>query len=860
MQIKEVTCEYRLNPIGLGALAPRFGWVIDTAAERDVRQTAYHIQVAVESKDWESAIWDTGWVHSDQSVHVEYSGPALQSGTRYRVRVRIQDNHGRTSEWQEAFWMTGKLSPSDWSASWIAGDTKDSAISMLRHTFQVKAPVTSATIFATALGLYELELNGSKVTEDLFTPGWTSYKERLQTQTYDITAMIQVGENAIGALLADGWYSGGLGWRNLNARHGDQRAFLLELELTYADGSSETIKSDGQWLYQNGPILYSHIYHGETYDARLERTGWSEIHFESSDWLPVTLITQDNNILVPQENVPTRITEEVHPVALIHTPNGDTVIDFGQNMVGWVEFTVEGSQGDEIVLQHAEVLDKEGNFYIDNLRSAKQEVRYICKGGGSETYHPRFTFQGFRYVKVVSYPGEIGLDRFVGKVIHSDMPVTGSFECSNPMVNQLQRNIVWGQRGNFLDVPTDCPQRDERLGWTGDAQVFIRTAAFNMHVPSFFTKWLRDLKADQRPDGGVPFVIPDVPNLINAKDHSSSAWGDAAVIIPWTLYLCYGDKRILQEQFSSMKSWVDYIHSQGDDPLLWNSGFHFGDWLALDAKQDSYTGSTPKELIATAFFAYSAQLVSKAAAVLGYSVEAQQYEELYLQVAERFRYEFVTISGRIASPTQTAHVLPLMFNLVTGETRQRVVRDLAELIRGAGNKLTTGFVGTPYLCHVLSENGELELAYKLLLQEEFPSWLFSILQGATTIWEHWDGIKQDGTFWSMDMNSFNHYAYGSIGDWMYKVIAGIDIDEENPGYKKIRIHPRPGGGISYAKASYHSLYGTIQVSWNISEAGVMTLDVTIPPNTSADVILPKQNAEGETQHLASGSYQFVYEY
>ncbi len=882
MLISHVTVEYRTNPIGLGVQRPRFSWRIE-AVERNVKQLAYHIQTSVEDSGWGHESWDSGWVQSDQSVLVEYDGPALQSGTRYRVRIRIQDHQGRTSEWNDsAWWMTGKLDLADWAEpQWIAASVESDASPMLRRSFHATKPIAGAIVFVSALGLYELELNGTRVGNDLFTPGWTSYENRLQTQTYDVTNQVHEGENVLGALLANGWYKGYLGWKNGNEHYGNRRALLLELELRYRDGSVERVVSDSQWSWQTSAIQYAELYHGETYDARLERPGWSNPGYSASDWLPVDLIERDKHILVPQENMPCRVTKEIHPQQFMIAPNGDRILDFGQNMVGWVQFTVEAGQpGDEVILEHAEVLDSDGNFYTANLRSARQTIRYMCKGLQSETWQPRFTFQGFRYVRVVRYPGELRTSCFLGKVIHSDLEQTGSFACSNPLVNQLQLNIVWGQRGNFLDVPTDCPQRDERLGWTGDAQVFIRTAAFNMQVAPFFTKWLRDLKAEQRPDGGVPHFIPDVPGL--DRNHSSAAWGDAAVICPWTMYLSYGDKRLLAEQYHSMKSWVDYIHSQGDDPLLWNTGIHFGDWLAMDAMEGTRVGFTPSDLIATSFYAYSTSIVSKAAAVLGRHEEAAEYAKLHQLIAARFRHEFVTPSGRIAAPTQTAHVLPLMFGLVEGDSKRRIASDLARMIRDNGDKLTTGFVGTPYLCYVLSENGELELAYKLLQQEQFPSWLFSIRMGATTIWEHWDSIKEDGSFWSDSMNSCNHYAYGAVGEWMYRVVAGIDLDEGEPGYKRIRIQPRPGGGLTYANAEYVSMYGAIRSSWKLQE-GRLYVDMTIPPNTSAIVVLPHARLEQVTEsgvdvtdvqgltqpiqgdnytrfELASGTYSFRYPY
>ncbi|MBP1989217.1 alpha-L-rhamnosidase [Paenibacillus eucommiae] len=883
LSVENLRCEYLNNPLGIGVTRPRLSWQL-AAEGKGVNQAAYQIQVSKADETFASLHWDSGKVSSNQSIHITYEGPATESRTRYYYRVKVWEQGGSLSDWSEtAYWETGIIKPEEWTADWItcdlaAHDRLPDASHMLRRSFVLSSNIKSARIYATALGLYELELNGTRVGDEQFAPGWTSYKTRLQTQTYDVTSQLHEGENALGALLGNGWYKGNLAWENQHDYYGKERALLVELHVCYENGESTVIRSDEAWKAETGPILMSEIYHGETYDARLERKDWSTAGYKDSAWLPVSLLDKDKSNLLPQENVPVRILHELSPVELIHTPAGETVLDFGQNMVGWVAFRIRGAEGSEVSLQHAEVLDHEGNFYIENLRAAKQTNRYTLSGNGEESYEPRFTFQGFRYVKLEGFPEDLSLDDFTGKVIYSDMENTGHFECSDERINQLQRNIVWGQRGNFLDVPTDCPQRDERLGWTGDAQVFIRTASFNMNSASFFTKWLRDLQADQFPDGGVPSVVPDV--LPNSEAANSSAWGDAAVICPWTIYLCYGDVRILEDQYESMKAWVEYIRSQGSNEYLWNTGFHYGDWLGLDAKEGSYIGATPSDFIATSFFAYSAHLLSRAAEVLGFEQDAIHYQQLSKRVAEELNREFITPSGRLAAPNQTAHALALQFNLVEGAVKERVSATLAQMVADNGFHLTTGFVGTPYLCHALTQNGYNETAYRLVLQEEYPSWLYSVSKGATTIWEHWDGIKPDGSFWSKDMNSFNHYAYGAVGDWLYQVVAGIDLDEANPGYKHSIIHPRPTDGISFAKASLETLYGELSTDWKI-EDGRFKLAVRIPHNTTATVILNgasfselteqgqaadqldgvidrKEHAEGVTLHLQSGTYSFEY--
>ncbi|BBI33958.1 alpha-L-rhamnosidase [Cohnella abietis] len=879
--LSDLRCEYRVNPVGIGVRIPRFSWKL-TGTGRGIKQSNYQIQVSDGDPLFQSLTWDSGQVQSDQSVHIQYEGKPLKSRTVYHYRVRVWDSQGRESDWIAALWETGIMDSAEWTAQWITCDLERNnrspeASQMLRKTFEAGESLLSARIYATALGIYELELNGERLNENKFSPGWTSYHKRLQTQTFDVTDTVRRGKNAIGIMLADGWYKGRIGGHPNNF-YGDQRAALLELHLIYEDGKQEVIITDDSWRVDTGPILMASIYDGETYDARLEKDGWSSSSYEDSNWLPVSILDHGMQMLIPQENVPTRVMRELKPIALLRTPAGEDILDFGQNMVGWVSYSVKAPEGTIIELAHSEVLDRDGNLYTDNLRSAKQTTRYVCRGGVIEYYEPRFSFQGFRYVKVTGYPGEMSLEAFTAHVIYSALDETGVFECSDESINKLQSNIVWGQRGNFLELPTDCPQRDERLGYTGDAQVFIRTAAFNMDVASFFTKWLRDLKADQLPNGGVSNTVPDT--LPGWDLHSAAGWGDAAVICPWTLYLCYGDKRLLEEQYDSMRLWVEFIRNLGDHEFLWNSGFQFGDWLALDAPAGSYAGATPKDFIATAFYAHSTDLLVRAAQVLGYEEDVAKYTELRKKVVEHFNLEFVSKNGRLVSPTQTAHVLALSFGLVEDTVRTRVEQSLIELLEQSDNKLTTGFLGTPYLCSTLTDIGRIDLAYKLALSRDFPSWLYSVEQGATTIWEHWDGQNADGSFWSADMNSFNHYAFGAIGDWFYRVVSGIDTDAEKSGFKHTRIRPRPGEGLNYAWASFQSMYGEILSLWRI-EDGMMNIQIILAPNTTGTVILPNCHQEEVTEggirlaetegvrqviaqdkdlrlELDSGSYQFQY--
>jgi alpha-L-rhamnosidase len=542
------------------------------------------------------------------------------------------------------------------------------------------------------------------------------------------------------------------------------------------------------------------------------------------------------DVLVATWNEPVRKKETFVPVKIFKTPAGEQVIDFGQNLVGWVQMKVTGKSGDKVVLSHAEVLDKAGNFYTENLRQAKAQNTYILKGSGIEFFEPHFTWQGFRYVKIEGYPGEIKPENFTAVALYSDMKPTGTFTSSDALINQLQHNIQWGQKGNFLDVPTDCPQRDERLGWTGDAQVFSRTAAFNMNVNSFFAKWLRDVEADQV-EGRVPFVIP---NVLGTGSVNSTGWADVATIVPWNMYLVYGDKQLLEQQYNSMKTYVESIRKTAKNDL-WNSGFHFGDWLFYrpDDDNDGRAAVTDKYLIAQCFYAHSTQLLIKAAEVLGKKDDVAFYNLLLQKIKDAFLKEYLTPNGRLVSGTQTAYVLALNFDMLPEGLRKQAADRLVENVKSYGTHLTTGFLGTPYLCHVLTRFGYTDIAYQLLLQKSYPSWLYPVTMGATTIWERWDGQKPDSTFQTPDMNSFNHYAYGAIGDWMYRVMAGLDTYEDGVGYKHSRIMPHIGGGFTSAAASLDTYYGKLSSSWKL-EGDKLTLDIEVPANTTATVYVPSE--------------------
>ena len=881
MQIKNLKTEYKINPIGIDVIVPRLSWQI-VSNKKNVMQTAYRIQVAnsPEHLEAEKLIWDSSKISSDKperpervnSVNVEYEGPTPKSSQRFYWRVCVWTNEKEFAWSKPAFWEMGLLSPAEWKAEWIHSLIKEDISKagpcpLFRKNFVLDNGIKSARVYVTSLGLYELKINGNRVGDALFTPGWTSYNKRLQYQVYDVTNLLKKGENAVGVTLGDGWFRGHLaGWVKNNRNHyGDKLALLMQINIEYEDGSTEMVITDSSWKSSTGPILSSDIYNGETYDARLEKDGWCTTDFDDSDWNRVETLAHSKDILIAQTGPPVKRIQEVKAIKIIKTPKGETVLDFGQNMVGWVKFKVKGKSGDKVILRHAEILDHDGNFYVTNLKEAKQTIEYILKSNKEEIFEPHFTFQGFRYVAVDQFPGKLNLDDFVGIVIHSEMDVTGSFKCSNPLINKLQQNILWGQKDNFLDVPTDCPQRAERLGWTGDAQVFAATASFNMDVASFFTKWLGDLKADQLDNGSVTHIVPYLP-VLGEGGAGSAAWADAATVVPWMLYRTYDDVRILENQYESMKVWVDFMKKEAGHSYLFTSGFHYGDWLAFSTDRSDYPGATTsKELISSAFFAYSTSLLIKTAKVLNKKSDVDTYEKLFMHTKKAFQNEFITPNGTVTSNTQTAYLLALAFDLVPDELKKKTAEKLAANVRKFGH-ITTGFVGTPFICHVLTKFGYNDLAYMLLNRTEYPSWLYPVTKGATTIWERWDGIKPDGSIntkaaFSNDenelMNSFNHYAYGAIGDWMRKVVAGLTQDNTSSGYKKIVIKPYPGGNLTFAKADFISMYGKISSNWKI-ENKKFILEVEIPPNTTAIVSVPdnKEKTGFKEHHIGSGKYRF----
>ena len=848
--------EYLIDPLGLDESKPRFSWRM-----RDPRRGASQTGFRVAVRTGDRVVWDSGQQTSDQSIHVEYQGTGLEPRTRYEWSVRIWDADGHSSDWNTAWFETGLMAGGAWNAPWIQPQRDDLGdcdpavldkvmslpfksadpkagggycypVAYLRTGFTLDKTVARARLYATVLGVYEFYCNGERVGEDVLAPGFTQYEKRVQYQTYDVTALLRPGANALGALLGNGWYCGTISGKE---KFGPQARLSAQLLVDFVDGTSVAVNTDDTWKWSRGPIAFSDIYMGEKYDARLELDGWASPGYDDSAWGDTDVVKLSEIAVVAPVGPPLRRIREIKAVKITQPKPGVWVIDLGQNMAGWERLKVVGPAGTEITMRHGEMLNPDGTIF-ENLWHAAAVSICIKKTEAEESFEPHFTYFGFRYVQMTGFPGEPTLDTITGIVIHTDLPDTGSFECSEPLVNRLQQNIVWTQRANYHSVPTDCPQRSERLGWAGDAFIYARTGAFNMDISAYFTKWLRDMDDAQREDGLYSDCAPKMPGHVLRL---SAPWADAGIICPWTIYLCYGDKRILEQRYERMRKYLDYRCAASDN--LTYKGYSWGDWLNVARNLSG-------ELIGTAFFAYIAGLFSKIATVLGKTGDALKYGQLAAKIRERFNEEFVTRTGRVLGDTQTAWVLALQFDLLAPEHRAGAVASLVGDIEAPhGNHTSCGLIGAAYINHVLTNNGRIDKAYQLLLQKTNNSWLYPVTQGATTIWERWDGWLHEKSwhrgkgFHHDHMNSFNHYAFGAIGEWLYQKVAGIDTDKQVPGYKRILIAPQPGGGLTYAKATYESIYGTIGSSWR-RKGETLTLEVTIPPNTTATVFVPA--AEG----------------
>jgi alpha-L-rhamnosidase len=863
--MKNIRVESLIEPLGLDEKIPRFSYILEASDSSQSQEGVYQVRrkiavTRIGGKEKDVPVWDTDWVKTEESLLIPYAGSALEPKSRYEVQIEVEDNRGETYS-GKTFWETGFMG-SEWTGKWITYTYEETGeyhpAPMMRSDFSLTGKIAKARLYITSRGLYEFRINGQRVGQDYFTPGCTDYNNRIQYQVYDVNDLLKEGQNGMGVLLGDGWYRGDISKRL--SVYGEKLGLLMELDVEYANGYKETIGSSTRFKSSPSFIKKADFYQGEIQDTTALDRVWSMAGFDDSQWKGTEEMDCGYKEVVHSLSTMVRKNEEITPVKIITTPKGETVLDMGQNMVGWAQISLKGVKGQEVVLHHAEVLDQEGNFYIENLRAANQEVRYTLNGE-EQVLAPRFTFQGFRYLRISGWDG-VTLNDVKGMVLFSDMEASGEFSCDNPLVNQLQKNIQWGQRGNFLDIPTDCPQRDERLGWTGDAQAFISTACFNRKADRFFYKWLADLASDQFSNGAVPHVIPNVLQDAHKKDaflkldgeYGSTGWGDAAVICPYTVYLTYGDRGILEKQYPSMKGWADYGLSCVDEDLIWRKGFHFGDWLAKDWPQDLPTnfGATTHHLVSTAFLANTLKLMEKTAGVLGNEKDKAFYSKKYDQVRRAFQNEFVSPAGRIGSDTQTSYVLALHFNLLDSPMKEKALDRLVGDIQSRGNHLSTGFLGTPYLCHVLSENGRNDVAYDLLLQESYPSWLYPVTKGATTIWERWDGIREDGSFQDVGMNSYNHYAYGAIGDWLYKKAAGLTIDESAPGYKRFMVKPLLDNRMKEVELSYQSGYGEIKINWQ-QKKDQFHIEIVVPPNSRGVYIDPHTEKEHD---MVSGKHSF----
>jgi len=828
IRASQVRFEHHRAALGTGEPAPRLSWRIDSAPD-GWRQVAYEVEVdSVRHR-----------VESPESVLVPWPAAPLQSRNRRTVRVRVTGTDGETCPWSApAAVEAGLLHPADWTAQMITPDADPAPV--VRKEFRLDAPVASARLYVTAHGLYRADINGQPVSDDAFAPGWTSYHRRLRYQTYDVTRLLRDGANVIGAQLADGWFRGRLsfvkGKRNV---YGDKLGLLAQLIVVLTDSRVVVIGTDGSWRSSTGPVTSADLYEGEHYDARRQQPGWSAPGFDDSAWLPCSVTDFDTATLVAPDGPPVRPAAEVPVSEVLTSPSGRTLLDFGQNLVGTMRIRVSGASGTVVTLRHAEVLEY-GELAVRPLRTATATDSYTLRGDPSgEEWEPRFTFHGFRYAEVTGWPGELRKQDVTAVVYHSDLERTGWFECSDPLLTKLHDNVLWGMRGNFLDVPTDCPQRDERLGWTGDIQVFAPTAAYLYDCAGFLASWLKDLAADQTPAGVVPLYVPRV-DLRGpfGEPIAQAGWGDAAVLVPWVIYQRFGDLEVLRRQYPSMCAWVDGLTATlGAGTLFDQPPLQLGDWLDPAAPPDSPTaGATDPILVATAYRVRTAQVLSGIAGILGQEADSAKYAELADSVRQAFHDEYVTPNGRVASDSQTGYALALEFSLLPDENqRARAAERLVEAVRTRAHKIATGFLGTPLICDALTSAGAIDDAYQLLRQKDCPSWLYPVTMGATTIWERWDSMLPDGSINPGEMTSFNHYALGAVADWMHRVLGGLAPGA--PGYCVITVAPQPGGGITWAKTAHLTPRGRAEVSWR-RDGPKLTVDVVVPPGTTAVITLP----------------------
>lgn len=837
MKITGMKCNGVTNPLGYDLQNLMLSWITDGDLDIPVQWTK--VQIASDA-GFRDILSDTG---NSKNIDSRSFFPAIriEPATRYFWKVTIQTADGSCGS-NTAFFESGK-SDGSWDARWIRTSWDDNDIHPLfRRSIDISGDVESARAYVCGLGLYEMYINGVRAGDEYLAPDCNAYDKWIQHQTYDLTGLLGRGRNVIASLTGNGWYKGRFTFsESTKDIYGNEFAFLMELHVVYKDGRKEKFMTDDSWKNSPGFIVSGNIYDGELQDMTRCSADWAGLDYDDGAWQNARVSDLGTNIVVPRRSLPVKIMQRITPVKVIVTPKGETVLDMGQNMVGWLEIDLKNNIPSHIILSYGELL-QDGCFFNENLRTAKARFEYIS-ADRKGVVRPYFTFYGFRYVKVEGFKGNLDPQIFTGCVLYSDMKTTGRIETSNAMVNKLFENAMWGQKGNFLDVPTDCPQRDERMGWTGDAQIFCATACMNMDADAFFRKYMFDLWTEQAARGGnVPQVIPmfRMDEIFKSmfSTPNSAAWGDAATIIPWTVYMQYGDKGILEDRFESMKGWADLIRSLDDGNRLWDEGFHFGDWLASDVldKKDPF-GATAKELIASAYYEYSTRLVAKAAQALGKEALAVEYFTLADEIKAAIQNEFITRTGRFAVDTQTGYVLMLYMNLVQDEFRGKFAKALADKIIKNNYKIHTGFVGTPYILHALTSNGYNRVAYQMLLNEEMPGWLYPVKMGATTIWERWNSVMPDGRIFEVGMTSLNHYAYGSIAEWMYRDMCGINPVESAPGYKKIYFAPNPDPLLGYAKASYESASGLVRSGWEYTAVGLRYC-CRVPLGSTATLRLP----------------------
>ena len=828
-----------VEPLGFHDATPAFSWKLPLGV---VAQSAFQIKVRdILSR---KTVWDSGWVESAQSVLVPYGGKPLASRQQLSWRVRFRDESGKESEWSSpAFFEMGLLSSRDWKAKWIGfeaeTDSGKEPVSRMRREFPVAGKIEHARLYVTARGLFEVHLNGEKAGDDCFVPGWTSYSNRIDTLTYDVTEALQQGVNVLGVELGMGWYAGHLVWEGRKNLYGKYPQLLLQLEISYADGTVETVLSDESWRASlNGPIRSSSIYHGEEYDARMEMPGWDKSGFDDSEWSSVLAEAKlGSERLTPKPFAPVRIIEALATRKITEPEPGRFVFDLGQNMVGWAAVNIPVEKEQTVTVRFSEMLNQDGTLYTNNYRTAKSTDSYTASKSATIEWRPTFTFHGFRYVELSGFPqgAKPEVDWVKGEVLHSDLPTAGTFVSSHEKLNQLQSNVVWGQRGNFLDIPTDCPQRDERLGWTGDAQVFCPTSMFNYNCHAFWKSWLGSMRDDQMDEGQIPHVIPDV-----LGNGDSPGWMDAATFIPWEVYVRTGDTEMLAENIQMMERLIGYYRKQARKGLIGTmlkerlAGF--GDWLQPYAPNE---GDTPLALLTTAYYARSTQILADSLQVLGETAKSKEYAEESAFVRKAFAKHYFDADGKLqnAPETQTAYLLAIAFDLIPAELQEKVAMHLVRLVHDADDHLRTGFLGTPYIASVLDQTGHADLAFTVLFKETYPSWFFSINQGATTMWERWNSYSHEAGFGNDGMNSFNHYAYGAISQWMVERIAGLAPDPANPGYKHFFIRSVIGTPLDWARAELETPYGKASSGWKKNN-GKLEMDIVVPPNTTATIEFP----------------------